>query len=134
MPGVPSLPKYPPPPPPMKERTSKQQEQINRTLGAVQAVFSDFGITVDEATQAAASLSDALKGPPQRLRCPKEPAPPPDPPLVVLREGGLGGHCPECSSSMKLKWLFFSTGKCVSPGCSNYYDKKPERLYDRGRK
>jgi hypothetical protein len=31
--------------------------------------------------------------------------------------------CPECGSSMKTKWLFFSTGKCINDECYNYYKR-----------
>jgi len=65
---------------------------------------------------------------------PKEPSLPEGPLVVRLIESGIGGHCLKCYSSMKTKWLFFSTGKCISPECENYYDRKPKSLYDRGKK
>lgn len=47
---------------------------------------------------------------------------PPTPPLSrVLNFNEYPDFCKRCGSSIKSKWLFFSTGKCIQPECSNYY-------------
>ena len=29
--------------------------------------------------------------------------------------------CPKCGSSLKSKWIFFKSNKCIQPECENYY-------------
>lgn len=37
----------------------------------------------------------------------------------MLFEGDLGPFCPKCKSSLKKKWWFFRTTKCIHPDCPN---------------
>ena len=32
--------------------------------------------------------------------------------------------CPECGSSLKRKFLFFKTSKCINSECKNYYERR----------
>jgi len=46
-------------------------------------------------------------------------------PLIrLIREWDYGSYCPQCGSSLKLKFLFFKTKKCIQPECENYYKTK----------
>jgi hypothetical protein len=51
------------------------------------------------------------------------PQPPPN--RLILESDGLPSHlCPRCGSSLKRKYMFFRTKKCIQPLCSNYFGEK----------
>lgn len=45
---------------------------------------------------------------------PELPKPPKPPPVRVVREGDVGGKCPECHSSVTRKYWFVGYARCVS--------------------
>ncbi len=51
---------------------------------------------------------------------PSSPTKPPPPPGRWLRENDIGPYCPQCGSSMKMKYIFIRTEKCIQPQCENY--------------
>lgn len=52
----------------------------------------------------------------------KSPAPPPSPPLKIIKNGGVREKCVICGSSMKRKWFFWIGDGCIQPECKNYYE------------
>jgi len=53
------------------------------------------------------------------------PAPPKFPPNRIIRDdlSDMSGLrvCEKCGSSLKTKWIFFKSDKCIQPECDNYY-------------